>query len=114
MTVGIPLFWLLPIVLLVTLLQKHLNFRYVLTPEYILEIEGRMQFRRHSLRLHYPHIRGIEIEQNILEQVLGIGDVRITSDVTRGDGQILMKGIGRPHHVKDLVEAKVQAAIKTS
>jgi len=106
--VGIPLFALLPIMIGLVIMRRLYDRRYILTPEYVLQVEGLTSLRRRSLRLHYQHIRGVEIDVSFLDMILGSGDVLLFSDVAQQNAQIALLGVSHPRAVKDRIEARIR------
>ena len=109
LSMGLPLFGIVPLVFMGAISHSLLNFRYVLTPDYVMEIEGLLDLREKSVRLHYIHIRGMEIDRSVLQKLLNIGDLRLGSAVAHGDSEIVMKGIYNPRHYKDIINQRIMA-----
>ncbi len=84
-----------------------LNERLVLTPEYLIQVNGRLTWREKSTRLEYHHIQEIETEQTILQRVLGIGDVTLKPI---GGAPMRMVGLYNPREVKNVIRERVQLA----
>ncbi len=112
----LPLFGLLPLALAAKILHSLLNFRYILCDTYVLEVQGLWALRRKSIRLNYVHIRGVEISESIVQQLLGIGDIEILSDISivgasgiAAEHTILMRGVARPREIKDTIQSHIQS-----
>jgi uncharacterized membrane protein YdbT with pleckstrin-like domain len=106
-TFGLPLLGLLPLMLMGNIVVRLMNYKYVLTPDYVLEIEGLMALVEKSVRLHYIHLRGIEIERSVLQKLFNLGDLRLGSAIAQGDAEIVMKGIYNPRRVKDIINERM-------
>jgi|GEM_PF-1278753 len=108
---DLPLFGIIPFVLLGVIAHNLLNYRYVLTPEYVLEIEGLLAFSSHTARVHYIHIRGIEIDKTFYQRLVGIGKVSLVSMgslTSDSEAEICMKGVANPGKIKDMIEARTK------
>lgn len=100
---------LLPIVPLLILIKAAfpiINERLVVTPQYIIHVMGRISWRERTVRLEYNHIQEIEIEQTILQRILGVGDISIVALGGANVAAIHMHGLAHPRGVKDLIRAK--------
>jgi hypothetical protein len=84
-----------------------LNERLVLTPEYLIQVNGRLTWREKSARLEYHHIQEIETEQTILQRVLGLGDITLKPI---GGAPMRMVGLYNPREVKNVIRERVQTA----
>jgi uncharacterized membrane protein YdbT with pleckstrin-like domain len=84
-----------------------LNERLVLTPEYLIQVNGRLTWREKSTRLEYHHIQEIETEQTIFQRMLGIGDVTLKPI---GGAPMRMVGLYNPREVKNVIRERVQNA----
>lgn len=109
----VPLFGIVPLALLAKILHSLLNCRYIICDTYVLEVRGLWDLRRKSIRLNYIHIRGVEINASLWQQVLGISDLTILGPTMEPVAHsIEMKGIARARKVKDLINARIESHVK--
>ncbi|MBX7144184.1 MAG: PH domain-containing protein [Oligoflexia bacterium] len=113
LAIPIPLFGLLPLIILFRLLHNLYNYRYILCDEYVLEVRGLWSLAAKSVRINYIHIRGIEIDESLVQRILGLGDVSILGVIgNQGEPCLTMKGLRNPRHVKDLIQDRVNQQIQ--
>lgn len=87
------------------------NERLVLTPHYIIHVMGRISWRVRSVRLEYQHIQEIEIQQTILQRIVGVGDISIVALGGANVAAVHMHGLANPRAVKDRIrDARTRAA----
>ena len=101
---------LIPLIVLAKAAFKIYNERFVLSPEYMIHITGRISWRERSVRLEYGRIQEIEIDQTILQRILGLGDVIIIPIAGTTQTTIHMHGVSSPRGVKDEIR-RMQNAI---
>lgn len=61
-----------------------------------------------TTRLLYEHVRGVEIQQTLLQRIFGLGDLHVGSDVNKGEGEMVICGIRNPDKLKDLLLERVR------
>lgn len=59
---------------------------------------------RNTNEMDIRHIRGINVRQNILERILGIGTIEIIS-AADGGAEVVFSGVRDPFSVKDSIRA---------
>ncbi len=97
---------IVPLLILIKAAYPIINERLVVTPQYIIHVMGRISWRERSVRLEYGHIQEIEIEQTILQRMLGLGDISIVALGGANVAAIHMHGLANPRGVKDLIRAR--------
>ncbi len=113
LSINLPLLALLPILSGLKYLHSLFDQRYIICPDYVMEIRGILGWKRHSTRVNYVHIRGIEIDESLVEQMLGIGELRILTGPTSSDEYaICMDGIANPRGVKDIIQARTNIKLR--
>lgn len=112
-SIPIPLFGLLPLIILFRLLHNLYNFRYILCDEYVLEVRGLWSLAAKSVRINYIHIRGIEIDESLVQRILGLGDVSILGVIgNQGEPCLVINGVRHPRKVKDLIQERVNKQVQ--
>ncbi|MBX7137697.1 MAG: hypothetical protein K1X83_06905 [Oligoflexia bacterium] len=109
----VPLFGLIPLVVLGALAHRLLDRCYILSDDYILEIEGRLSWTLRTVRLRYLHIRGLELDRTIWQHLLDIGDLRVGGEISPEDTDVVMYGIYKPQRYKDLIKERIDLKLKT-
>ena len=92
---------------------RSFNKRFCLCKEYVSVYAGLLGANLRTTRLLYEHVRGVEIEQSVLQRLLGLGDLHVGSDVNKGEGEMVICGIRNPDKVKDLLLERVRTASHT-
>ena len=105
--IPVPLFVIIPLVLLGKLIHDLKNTKFVLCPDYVLFIDGIIGWKEVSLRMGYEHIHEIEIEQTILQRILGTGDLTLLSIASSGNQKLRMDGLRSPRQVKNLIQERM-------
>lgn len=101
--IQIPVLLLLPIILLLKVFYIIHNERFVLTPEYMIHITGRLNWKERTVRLEYTRIQEIEIDQTLLQKLFNLGDVVILPVAGSSTTNIHMHGTSSPREVKDAI-----------
>lgn len=107
LSIGLPLAAIVPIVMMGSIVHSLYDVRYVLTPDYVMEIEGLLSFNERSVRLHYIHIRGMEIERNIFQKMFNIGNLKLGSAIAQGDSDVVLRGVFDPRRYKDIINERI-------
>jgi uncharacterized membrane protein YdbT with pleckstrin-like domain len=105
-------FMLFGSLIILTILWKSFNQRLCLCSEYVSSYSGLLSTRLRTTRLLYEHVRGVEIEQSLIQRMLGLGDLHVGSDVNKGEGEMLVCGIRNPDKMKDLLLERVKAVTR--
>jgi uncharacterized membrane protein YdbT with pleckstrin-like domain len=104
----IPLFGIIPLFIFAVIVHRLLNYKLVLCEEYVLLVEGLMQWREKSYRIHYEKIQEIGIQQTLIQRILNVGDIHILA-VTGEHSSLIMPGVYNPRRVKDSIETRLNS-----
>lgn len=107
----LPLFWLVPIGFLIEAAYQIYNVRYQIDREGIICRVGIISFRQSITKIRYEDIRSIESDQTLIERLLNVGDVEIGTAAT-GHIDVLLKGIGSPLKVRELIQTERERRIR--
>jgi hypothetical protein len=99
----LPLIPMIPLALLGKWAWSTMNVKLVLTPEYLILLDGVLSWRQRTVRLEYQKIQEIEVQQTIPQRILGIGDVSLIPVATSKHGQVTMPGVPSPRVLKDIL-----------
>lgn len=112
LTFPLPLFAIVPLALLGVIIHNVYNYRYILCDDYVLSVKGLWDFNRSSVRINYVHVRGVEIDEGLIQQVFGLGDLRILGTAgTESDHAVVMQGVRNPRKIKDLIQERINAKL---
>lgn len=104
---NLPLFGLLPLMLLASIAHSLFNYRYIICDDYLLEVDGILNFALKTTRINFLRINVIEIDQNFYQRLFNTGNILLSTAVTQGDGMIVMRGISNPRNCKDLIQERI-------
>jgi uncharacterized membrane protein YdbT with pleckstrin-like domain len=103
---SLPLLNFIPLAILLRSVFHIHNERFVVTPEYLIDVEGRLAWRERSTRVEYQRIQEIKIEETIVQRIFGLGDVTVVP-LAGSDGEpICLRGVTHPRLVKDLIRQR--------
>ncbi len=100
---SLPVLNFLPLVILLRSAFDIYNERFVVTPEYLIDVEGRLAWRERSTRIEYHRVQEIKIEETIIQRIFKLGDVTVVPLAGTEDGPICLRGVVHPRLVKDLI-----------
>jgi len=109
-TIYLPLFGIFPLVVCGVLAHRVLNERLIFHPDYMLFREGVVSWRENSSRVEYEWIREVNIKQNLLNKLLGVGEVKVSTVATQIAAVLTMPGVRNPRAVKDEIYRTIEAA----
>lgn len=103
LVLALPLWWFIPFVTLMNSIIRIYDVRFVIDNRGIESRVGILSLQRGLIRLRYEDIRSIRLEQTLLERLLDIGDVEISTAAT-GGVEIVFQGIAAPEEVQDMLQ----------
>lgn len=101
----LPLFWLLPASIFCVLMFRMYDVRYAVTPNGIESRTGILALRQVLVHVRFEDIRAIEVVQSLLDRMLDIGMIEISTSATGGI-EILLEGIAAPLDVQNALLAE--------
>jgi hypothetical protein len=101
--VSLPLLNFIPLAMLLRSAFSVYNERFVVTPEYLIDVEGRLAWRERSTRIEYHRVQEIKIEETIIQRIFGLGDVTVVPLAGADGVPICLRGVAHPRLVKDLI-----------
>lgn len=110
---SLPLFWLVPFGIYLELLYRIYNVRYAMDPRFLEARLGVLSLSQNIVRVRYDDIRGVETDQTVLGRALDFGDVQVGTAATAGM-EIVMRGIGAPREVREVIERERDRRIAIS
>jgi uncharacterized membrane protein YdbT with pleckstrin-like domain len=112
--VKLPLFGIFPLFVGGILAHRVMNEKLIFHPDYLLFREGVLSWRETSSRIEYQWIREISIKQNLLQKILNVGELRVSTVATQIASEVTMPGVRDPRKVKDEIYRRMEAAKKTT
>lgn len=103
----IPLFGIIPIVIMGYLTHALCNFRYTIGPDFISETEGLVSSKKVDRRIEFDFIRGVEIERTLFGRIVNVGNLKIGSAMS-SEIEICFQGIRDPSLWRDVVLLKMR------
>jgi hypothetical protein len=101
--VELPILNFIPLAMLMRCAFVIYNERFVITPEYLIDVEGRLAWRERSTRVEYHRVQEIKIEETVVQRILGLGDVTVVPLAGSDGVPICLRGVSHPRVVKDLI-----------
>ncbi len=95
------------IFLLLVVLWRCRNEKLCFCDMYVSRYTGILGNSLRTSRLLYHHVRGVEIEQSIIDRLLDLGDIHVSSDNSRASAEIVIRGVRRPERIKDILLERV-------
>ncbi|MBN1662412.1 MAG: PH domain-containing protein [Deltaproteobacteria bacterium] len=87
------------IFVLLAVIKRYRNL-YTVTDLRVMMRVGLISNNTNEMEL--KHIRGMNIRQNVIERLMGIGTLVIISTAD-GGGEVVFQGSGQPEHLKDQI-----------
>ena len=107
----LPILWFVPIITLMIPTYNIYNVLYKIDNRGIEAIKGRIALKQTINRVRYEDIRGIDIEQTIIQRMLDVGTLRIGTAAS-ADSEVTLEGIEAPYEVKDMLERERDARVE--
>lgn len=99
----LPLWWFLPAVTILFAIIRIYDVRYRIDQRGLEMRIGILSFHQRINRLRFEDIRNIEIEQTLVQRMLNIGRLEVSTAAT-GTIEIIMEGIEAPDEVRSMLE----------
>lgn len=113
-TMSFPIIIVIPLVMLARIVHALYDERYIITPEYLVTVQGRLSLNSRTVRLRYIHIKDVELNKSFHQRFFDVADLVFATSITPNDASIHMKGIRHPHHVKDLIQKHIGDTLQTN
>ncbi|MCI5066183.1 PH domain-containing protein [bacterium] len=99
----LPLFWFLPVITIGCAMYRIYNVRYTITERGVEREIGILAFQRRLIRVWFEDIRSLQTHQSLLQRMLGVGNLEISTAAT-GTVEIVLNGIAVPEEVQQMLE----------
>ncbi|MCB9030143.1 MAG: PH domain-containing protein [Deltaproteobacteria bacterium] len=107
--ISLPLFGILPILSFAYVAHRLLDDKYVIDQDSLREISGLLSFNKKDMRIQFENIRGIEIDRNLYERLVNVGDLKVGSAMHEGI-EAHLAGIRNPSKYRDIILERMKAA----
>ena len=104
-SMSLPLFWLMPLIALGIAIFRIYDVRFAVDSRGVHCTVGIMNIYQRTTSIRYEDVRGITLEQTIIERSLGIGRLLIGTAAT-GESEILFDGIAVPEEVQAMITSE--------
>lgn len=94
---------LVPCILLLEMVRRHLDHLYVFSHNKLTKIEGRLSFNYNVPSIKYADIKGIVVHQTFWGRVFDYGKVALGT-AAQDESELVMDGVGNPYAVAELIE----------
>ncbi len=111
--VTLPLYWLMPLFLLILGLLRIYDVQYVIDSRGLEAKVGILRLNQRIVRVLYNDIRSAETAQNVLERVLNVGNVEIGTAAT-AEIEIVFRGISTPQEVQQTIQRERDRSLQVN
>ncbi len=79
------------------------------TPHHVKVCSGRCSLKQKWHEFPYENLLGVEVDQSILDRLLGVGTVYLNTAV-RGTPELLVRGVRRPTEIAEIIANRIDTA----
>lgn len=101
----LPLLAFLPAMSILGAVYRIYNVRYSIDPKGIESRVGILSLNQTTTRVRFEDVRGVEIDQTLLERFLDIGSVQISTAATY-TVEVIMDGVAAPKEIQDMINGE--------
>lgn len=99
---SLPLFWFMPFLSLGGAIYNIYNVRYSISEKGLRSVAGILALNQHKIFVQFEDIRSVEIVQGIIERLLNIGRLEISTAASSGV-EMTFTGVGAPSDLQNMV-----------
>jgi uncharacterized membrane protein YdbT with pleckstrin-like domain len=103
LVLHLPLFWFMPAITFFSAMYNIYNVRYTISSKGVEAEIGILALQRRVTRLWFEDIRSFQTNQNLLERLLGVGNLEIGTAAT-GTVEVTLRGIAAPDEVQEMLQ----------
>lgn len=100
--VSMPILGLISAVLLARPLFLMYDCYHQVRCHHLRTISGRCSLRKNSVEIAYEDLRGVRVQQSLLERILGVGTIMIGTSIT-DQPKVRLHGIGNPSFYANII-----------
>lgn len=101
-SMKLPLFALVPLILGVLAIRDLYDARYIIGADHVRAIDGIISFRKNDSRVEFEHIRGIEVDRSLWGRLVNVGELRIGTAMA-AEVEIIIRGVQNPSLYRDII-----------
>ncbi len=105
LVLKLPLFSLVPLMSLMMLIVPIYDATLTVDSRGIEMRRGILGLRQHIMRVRFEDIRGVEVDQTLLERILNVGTLGIGT-AAQSDVEIYIDGIPAPLELKEMIQSE--------
>ena len=113
----LPLFWLLPAFVLGTALYRIYDVRYLMGDSGLEAQSGVLSLRLVKTKVRYEDILSVEVIQGLLDRILQVGILEVSTSAT-GGVEVILEGVASPRALQEILlterENRKKALSKTA
>ena len=112
LSIPIPLYAIIPILLTVFTLHVMYDCKYEIADDYVRSIKGLVSLTKLDHRIELNNLRGVDIHRNLYCRIVNVGTLRISS-ATHDNVEVCLYDIYNPSYYRDLIiERRKQARLE--
>lgn len=93
------------ILIVLEFFRRYFDHRFILSPERVIEEDGRFWFQYSSAQVRYCDIREVKIEQSIIGRILNYGTLRISTASTN-NYEVSLRTVADPRTLTNEIRAR--------
>jgi uncharacterized membrane protein YdbT with pleckstrin-like domain len=109
----LPLYWFIPFITMMYSIIKIYDVRYTIDDHGVETRIGILSLHQRITRVRYEDIRSIEIKHSLIERILDIGNVEISTAATSGV-EIVLSGVAAPEEIQFMLQRERDSRQKAS
>jgi len=113
LVLKLPLFWLLPMCAFFSALYRIYNVRYCIDARGIESRTGILALNQTITRIRFEDIRSIETQQSVLERILNVGLLEMSTAATAGV-EMLLDGVDSPIALQKILQNERDARLRSA
>ncbi len=107
--ISLSVFFLLFLWLIIRPITLMFDQKAQITDHHLRLTSGIWSFRKINLTIPMEDVRGVRIEQNILERLLGVGRI-IAWTHSASTPEVCIVGVGSPQRISEIINSRVDQA----
>ncbi len=103
---GFPAQFFLPLVIVTMILHRRFNSTYFIHKNGVAVVKGILKLYMIRFPLEYDKMRAVEVGKNLLQRLLNVGDIRISTQLI-DQPEVVMYGIANPYFYGTLLRTSL-------
>ena len=106
-TDGFPTQVFGPLVIIALLFHRRWNAKYFLEKDGITLVKGILLIHLSRLKCDYEKVKVVEVQKNLLQRILNVGDVRISTALVN-QPEMSLDGLSNPYFYAGIVKLRIK------